>query len=93
MTELTENPKVTAVIEFGTKDARKNPTPKAIKYFYRGIMLLSVIWSIFVEPIFTNIPVKDAYEINKILIALNALLYHISNLFGWVIEGNKKTEV
>ena len=63
---MEDSPKVNAVIEFNTKAARESPTPKAIKYLYRSIMILSTVWAVIIEPIFTNIPTHTAYEIDKI---------------------------
>lgn len=84
------SPEVKGKIAFASSEAVKGPTPKGLKIFYRSLMIASFIWALLVEPIFTDIPAPVAHKIDQVLIALNTIIYQVSQLFGWTPP---KTEV
>ena len=91
--EENKSPEVKAVIGFATKSAMAGATPKAAVLMYRSVMVISLVWSLFIQPVFTNIPMGYANHIDKALLALNGTLYAIGNMFGWVIpkDASKQT--
>jgi hypothetical protein len=84
---MADSPEVKGVIGFGTKEALTGATPKMAQYAYRAVMVGTCIWSLFIEPVFTNIPISYSNHIDKGLIALTATMYAIGNMFGWVKPG------
>lgn len=81
---MSESPKVNAVIGFGTPAARAGATPVMIKRLYQGLFILSTIWAVMIEPIFTNIPLVIAHRIDQLLIAGDTVIYLLCQQFGWV---------
>ncbi len=70
-------------IEFGTQAALSGTTPKAIKWIYRALMILSGIWML-VSANYPEIPEHLQLEIAKAIALGNSAVYFICQSFGYV---------
>lgn len=80
--ELKQSPEIKAKLGFGTMNAIKGPTPKAIVFTYRVLMFLSGVW-ILIEPQF-HVPQKISYSIAKWTVLGINIIYFSCQFFGWV---------
>ncbi len=71
------------VIGFGG-DAANNPTPKAIKMIYRGLMVATGIFTL-VAAAYPTIPQSVQLNVLKASGLLTTVVYFICQQFGWVL--------
>jgi hypothetical protein len=67
----------------------RRETPIQFKRIYRIFMLVSTLWVATIQPKFNLDPILVA-DIDKWILVINSLVYHICQHFGWKIDSEEQ---
>jgi len=72
-------------VQFGTKEALKGETPKPIKWIYKGLFIISSVFTLATIS-YPEIPQDIQLHVLKAFTFGNAVIYFICQQFGWVVK-------